>query len=501
MPNNIISKEEYLKGMMSGIHQVSELIKPTYGGCGTNVIVESNLPPYHQVINDCEIIIQAVKVEGHAEKIAVDFLKEISGKQDKLLGNGRKTTILMVDKLLEEGYKYEGDKNKLKRELDALIPIIENEIDKQTKKITVADIEAVATTASENPETGKLLCEIYEKIGANGIIQPEGSGTFETSYRFIDGVRFDMTGYLSPFMVHDEQAVKDKVKETKAVYEKPLILVTKKKITTDEDINPILTEMINTGQKDLVIFTGDMDSGVASMLIDLHKSKRLNILIIKAPILWTNYVFEDFAKCTGATIIEDATGKNFKNMHLTDLGTCDKIIVDQDETILIGTKDITEHCQSLMNKGDEDSKLRLSWLTNKTVILKLGANSETDLSLKRLKTYDGIRSSELALKHGIVQGGGVCLWKIANDKTNELWKSSAGRMLTLVLEHPYNINQENGATVIPDNIVDASMVIKKAVRHAIGIASTILTAPSLVYIPEPTAVELALMNKQQNAFQ
>ena len=508
--SNIISKEEYIKGMMSGVKQIADLIRPTYGGMGHNVVVESHLRPFHQVINDCETIIQAVKVDTnsdyrmrHAERIGANFLKEISGKQDKLLGNGRKTTILMVDKLLEEGYKYEGDKNELKRELDRLIPVIEAEIDKQTKQITVDEVEAVATTASESPEIGKLLQEIYQKIGKNGILQPEGSGTYDTSYRFIDGVRFDMTGYLSPFMVHDEQAIKDKVKETKAVYEKPLILVTKKKIMTDEDINPLLTEMINSGQKDLVIFTGDMDSGVASMLIELHKSKRFNILIIKAPILWTNYVFEDFAKCVGATIIEDATGKSFKNMHLTDLGTCDKLIVDQDETIIIGTKDLTEHLNSLIAKGDDDSKLRLSWLTNKTAILRLGANSETDLSYKRLKCYDGIRSSELALKHGVVAGGGACLFHIANDQTNELWKSEAGRILTVVLNYPYTVNIENGVKDIPDNIVDASMVIKKAVRHAIGIASTILTSSALVYIPEPTAVELKLMelNKNQNAFE
>jgi len=489
--SNIISKEEYIKGMMSGIKQIADLIRKTYGGMGSNVVVESKLPPYHQVINDCETIIQAVKIEGYAEKIGADFLKEISGKQDKLLGNGRKTTILMVDKLLEEGYKYEGDKNELKRELDKLIPIIESEIDKQTKEITVDEIESVATTASENPEIGKLLQEIYQKIGQNGIIQPEGSGTYETSYRFIDGVRFDMTGYLSP-------AFANHGKET--VYEKPLILVTKKKINTDEDINPILKEiMFSNEPRPLIIFTNDMDSGVASMLVDLHKGGKMKICIIKAPILWTNYIFEDFARCVGATIVEAATGLNLRKLPLSALGTCDKITIDSEETIINPSVDFSEHLRTLQGKGDDDSKLRLSWLTTKTAILKLGANSETDLSYKRLKCYDGIRSSELALKFGIVKGGGLCLKEVSET----LPDSVSGSIMKEVLKTPYDINIENGVKDIPDNIVDASMVIKKAVRHAIGISSTILTASALVYLPKKTPLEMQyeITTQQHNAFQ
>lgn len=483
MQTNIIDKEEYVKGISRGVKIIADLIKPTYGGKGKNVIVESHLRPYHQIVNDCETIIQSVKITGKSEKIGANFLKEISSQQDKLMGNGRKTTILMTNKLLELGNAYKGDKNELKRELDALISFIEAEIDLQTTLITENEVESVATTASENKETGELLREIYFKIGKSGIIQPEGSGTFETSYRFIDGVRFDMTGFLSPVFANEN---------SKAVYEKPLILITKKKITTDDEINPLLTEFIQMeDRRPLIIFTQDMDSGIASMLVDLHKSKRLEICIIKAPTLWQDYVFQDFAKCVGATIIEDATGLNLKKIPLSALGTCDKITVDTDETILIGTKDISEHIAQLQSKGDDDSKLRLSWLTNKTAILKLGANSETDLSLKRLKCHDAIRSSELALKYGIVKGGGLCLNKVADTLPDTI----AGAILKEVLKTPYDINLENGVKEIPENVVDASMVIKKAVRHAVGIASTILTASALVYLPEEPII------KEQQAFQ
>lgn len=495
---NILKGSDAILGMMQGVSIVTELIRPTYGGSGSNVIVESKLRPYHMVANDAQTIVQSIFLKDPAQKRGLEFIKELCDRTDKMSGDARKTTIILAEEILKAGYEANINKLELKRELDALIPLIENEIDKCTTEIAPNEVGMVATTASESTEMGSLLQEIYQNIGKDGIISPEGSGTFETSYKIIDGVRFHDTGYLSSSMVHDEQARKDKVKETKAIYEKPLILVTKRKITTDEDINPLLWDMKQQGNKDLVIFTQDMDSGVASMLVNLHNSKQFNILIIKAPTLWREYVFEDFAKCTGATIVEDATGVTFKNLQQSHLGTCERIIVDQDETIIIGTKDITEHVSWLKDKGDADSKLRLSWLTNKTAILRLGANSETDLSYKRLKCNDAICSSQLALQYGIVKGGGLCLASIASL----LHDTVAGKVLSKALLAPLAQNNANGCLIIPDNIVDAAQVVKTAVRNAIGIASTILTANGYVFIPEKSAQEMQyeLAMNQHHAF-
>lgn len=497
--SNILTDSDATLGMIMGVKVVTDIIRKTYGGHGTNVIVESHLNPGHSIANDAQTIVQAIQLSDPAQKRGLAFLKELCNKQDKAVGDSRKTTILLAEEILKAGYDSEINKLELKRELDKLIPFIENEIDKQTIQINVDEVSKVATTASESEETGALLQDIYTRIGKDGIIIPEASGTYETSYKFIEGVRFDMTGFLSPFLVHDEQALKDKVKETKAIYENPLILVTKKKITTDEDINPILSQMIMENKKDLVIFTQDMDSGVTSMLIDLHKSKRFNILIIKAPVLWQNYVFEDFAKCTGATVIEDASGLNLRKLPLEVLGTCGKITVDEDETVIVGTKDISEHIAHLKTKQDDDSKLRLSWLTNKTVILKLGANSETDLSYKRLKTYDGIRSSQSALKYGIVKGGGLCLENVAMS----LPDTPAGKIMKQALQAPRKqIIFNSDCLDIPETVVDSAFTIKCAVRNAIGIASTIITAPTIIYIPEKTPQETAyeIAMQKNNAF-
>lgn len=495
------------EGMMTGVKLATDLIKPTYGGNGKNVIVESTRYPYHMIVNDAQSIVQSIKIKyDPAQKIGLDFVKELCDKADKVSGDARKTTILLLNAILEEGYKSPLNKLQLKRDLDALIPFIESEIDKQTKQITVDEVYGVAKTASESEETGKLMQEIYQQIGKNGIISIEGSGTYETTYKITNGVRFEMTGMLSPEMVHDEEALKDKQKETKAVYENPWILVTKKKITTDDDINPLLIDMRNEGRKDLVIFTNDMDSGVASMLVNLHKSKQFNILIIKAPVLFQNYVFEDFAKCVGATIIEDATGLGLGNkIPMSALGTCGRIEVDQEDCVLTGIQDITEHCKELQAKGDDDSNLRLSWLATKSAMLKLGSNSQTDLSYKRLKANDANRSTYLALQYGIVRGGGLCLAQISDV----LPATPAGLILANALIAPadqakmnYGLEIDPYMELITEDIVDASMVIKRAVRNAVGIASTILTSDSIVYIPEltPTEMSYQIAMKQQNPF-
>jgi len=504
MKNNII-QEEAISGMMEGVKLCSDLIRPTYGGAGTNVIVETKLYPFHAVYNDAQSIVQAIRVTDKAQKIGVESIKELCDKADKVSGDARKTTIIMADTILQNGYKSEMKKLDLKRELDKLIPFIESEIDQRTKSITVDNVKGVATTASESEEIGSLLQEIYKQIGPNGILTVEGSKTYDTNYVVTNGIRFESTGMLSSEMVHDEEAIADKRKETKAVYENPLILVTKKKITTDEEINPLLREMRDMGKKDLVIFTNDMDSGVASMLVGLHKSKDFNILIIKAPTLWQDFVFEDFAKCTGSTIIHDASGLTLKNLQMQHLGTCGRIEVDGEDTILNGIADISDHIENLSNKGDDDSNLRLSWLATKSATLKLGSNSETDLSYKRLKCNDANRSTYLALKYGVVKGGGICLWDISNS----LPDTEAGKIMLEALRAPleqarknYGLEINPYTEIITEDIVDSSMVIKRAVRNAVGLASTLLTANAIVYIPDLTESEIALQKslRQDNPF-
>lgn len=508
-----------LPKLAEGVRKACEMVAPTMGAAGTNVCLEHNLNPKHLLTNDGATIIQSIELADPIESIGLGFLKEAVERSNNNSGDGSTTTSVLLNAILQEGIKSGISTLEIKKSLDDCLPIIEKSIDDQTRQITVEDIPAVAKIAGESEEIGTVLGEIYRVIGKDGIIHLEGSGTYSTSYSLIEGVRFSGTGYLSPYMAHDDEAAKAGRKETKAVYHKPSILVTKRKIGSLNEINPLLAALEAQGKKDLVIFTDDMDSGVASVLIEAHKKHVINLLIIKAPVLWKGYVFEDFAKVTGSTIVEDAAGITFKNLQLDHLGTCDTIICDKDECTVIGTADFTDHIAELEkdeSMPDVDRKLRLSWLTTKTAILKLGAKSETELSYLRLKTEDAIHSSRLALKGGIVAGGGLALANASKD----LPFTTGGDILREALAAPLKqiitnagISEEDGGELLdrqnvnnPNlgfnantlefvdmfdaNIVDAALVVKGAIRNALGIASTLLTTSSVITLPPPSQEEL-----------
>jgi len=498
MQSNITTGKTATGKLYLGIKKAVDAIRLTYGNNGCNAVVENVNYPYHEVANDAQTIIQAIQLTDPVEKRGLGFLKELMDKANASSGDGRKTTAIIADTIIGMGFDQDRlSGNELKRELDALIPVVEGKIDERIKNIIEEEVYKVASIAGESKRIGNLVGDIYKKIGKDGIIHVEGSGTYEDSVKFTEGVRFQDTGFLSPYMVHDEVAVKEGRKETKAVYENPTILVTKQKINHINDINPLLATLDKKGVKTLVIFTDDMDSNVASLLVGLHKSKQMNILIIKASVLWKNYVFEDFAKCVGATIVEDASGVNLKNFQFEHLGTCDKIVVDKDETVLVGTADLSNHIAELIAEGSNDSKLRVSWLNNKTAILKLGANSESELSYLRLKTNDAINSSRLALKGGVVEGGGICLVDVAT----ELPHTITGQILATALSEPYEQICRNGGnteTVGNEDVLDSAIVIKNAVRNAVSLAGTILTCGVVVTIPEPTEKEIAMMKLTSN---
>jgi len=541
--NNVTQGTKAIQGMIDGIKLVTNAIRPTYGHNGINVVVEADRYPFHKVANDAQTIIQAIETENPVQNRGLGFLKELSDKQNATSGDGRKTTCIIAETILEEGFKSELKGMNLKRELDALIPVIEQKIDEHKRVIDIDEVHKVATIAGESESIGNLIGSIYKTIGKDGVITVEGSGTYDDGIKYIDGVRFNDCGFLSPLMAHDKDSDKhgdtgskknengmetmgDKVL-TKAVYENPLILVTYQKMEKQEHFDTILGLMDKHGKKDLIIFTHDMDSRVAQVLLDTHKQEMFNICIIKAPSVFRMEVFEDFAKVTGATVISDITGLDLADLpiDLSFCGTCYKIIVDKNETTIIGTQDVSEHIAELKAQNTELANMRIKWLSTKTAVLKLGANNESELSYRRLKCEDAVNASRLALQDGVVQGGGITLYKVAH----ELPDTVAGDILRTALIAPVcqimtnageakkplmmfsgadklklkDINTTGEIIMLPegvemktlpdymfdipdtfgDNVLDASLVTKNAIRNAISLASTVLTTGVVITLP------------------
>lgn len=516
-----------LPRLADGVHKAAMIVARTMGPRGENVIIEASIAPFSRTTNDGATIIKALELADPIEKIGLGYLKEAVERSNNNSGDGSSTTSVILDAILQGGLKTGSNNLELKRSLDECLPLIEESIRTQTKQITVEEVISVARIAGENEVLAQALSDIYKQVGKDGIVHLDNSDSYETSFSTIDGIRFVDTGFLSPYMAYDEQAEKDGKKPTKAIYKNPQILVTKNKITKVQDIDPILQFLIAKEEKALVIFTDDMDSNVARGLIEFQKNEKrpINILIIKAPTLWKSYVFEDFAKITGATIIEDASGTALGSKFKIEwLGTCETLICDKEETTVIGIKDIQQHIAELEADGSRDAKLRLSWLTTKTAILKLGAKSETELTYLRDKATDAIFSCRSALKNGVVAGAGVALASIALH-TKCLPDTIGGNILKIALKQPMlqilanagksieNIVLEHGNPVAMVNewervydvvsdklvmaheagIVDSSDIVLGAVKNALGIASTILTASSVVLLPPVSQEEL--MNK------
>ena len=402
-----------------------------------------------------------------------------------MAGDGRKTTCIIAETILDEGFKSSDLQGlALKRELDSLIPLVEAKIDDRTQEIGIDDIHKVATISGESEAIGSLIGDIYKIIGKDGVITVEGSGTHQDQVKYISGVRFHDTGMIADGFAHDEEAKKQGLPEKRAIYENPVILVTKQRIERIDQIDPLIQNLISRQQKNLVIFTDDMDTGIAKALLDTHKEGIFNILIIKAPTIFRKEVFEDFAKVTGSQIVEPANGIYLEEIPLNILGTCDKIIVDKSETIVMGIADIEKHIEDLKNNNDEVSNMRIKWLNTATAVLKLGANNESELSYKRLKCEDAVNASKLALAGGVVKGGGITLYEISKELPN----TKAGQILSTALQAPlYQIMANSNMTEIPkfpESVLDASLVLKNAIRNSISLASTVLTTGLIITLPE-----------------
>lgn len=469
MDNNITQNPQ--EDFLTGIEQVSEIIRKSYGPNGSNVSIEQPYYPYHILANDAQSIIQAVHIEDPVKRRGLNFLKELSDKATKDSGEGRKTTIIIAETLLKEGLKLKKKGMELKEELDLLSKRVIEEIEKNSTRIEIEDIGKVAKTSSRSEEIGSLFQEIYNQIGREGIIEVEGSETFETSYKITDGVKFKYLNWISPYMAHNSK--------NQAIYEKPVIIISKKKIDNLNDINALLENLQRQNKRDIVIVAHDIESTIQTILVRAHHNSGLNILVLKPDVLYRDFTYEDFAACVGAKIISDETGITLKTLKMEDLGTCDKLIADGEDTILLGIKDIKEHKKNLEEKGDNDSRLRLDWLSNKSAIIKLGAGSESELSYKMLKVKDAINACRLALEGGVVQGAGLSM--VYNNLSHTYEVES---VLIDALEAPFNQLVKNGLEKVNDDVKDPTIVITNAIKNAVSLAGIVLTTEVDIRLPD-----------------
>jgi len=482
--SNIKFDRDAFSAQVAGFKIGTRAVRKAYGPRGVNASIEAELYPYHEVANDARKIVSLINPTDPYQRLGISYLKELMDRADKVSKDGRKTTAIMAEAILDGVAASDESPLDLKRGLDALIPAVEAAIDASKSPVTVDDVDRVASIAAESEALGKAIGDTFRAVGRDGVVHIEGSDTHQTYFTATEGIRFSGTGYLAASMAG---------RDGKAAYENPVVLVTKRRISSLGEINPLMEKLTTDGSpisgRPLVIFTDDMDPSVASAMIRAHRDGVAKILIVKAPTLWKGYVFEDFAKATGATIVEDATGVTFKGLRLDHLGTCARISVDEDEAVITGGADVSGHVERLRAKGDNDSLIRLQWLNSRTATLKIGSNSESELSYLKPKAEDGAASARLALMDGAVAGAGMALHRAAESMPD----TPAGRVMAAALREPRRQILASGVAGDPDpRVLDAAKVVKNAVRNAVGLASTFITSGMAITLPPKTVDQAAM---------
>lgn len=485
---------------MRGVDAVADVVKPTLGAAGSNVILEAGVAPGHMVTNDGVSIAQMVRMTDPVENIGANLIKEIASRSDKESGDGTTTSTVLAQAILHAGINVPGNPMDIKRSLDECLPLIYASIDEQRRDIGPEDIRPVAVVSGESEELGEMFEAMYKEIGKDGIVELDTSNLPDTYYTITEGVRLRNAGWLGAY---------SSTEPGKAVYKNPHILISRDAIRTEADIMPIVTALAQKGINELVLFCDEIDMGIASKLAYNHLNGKFRSLIIKAPTLWKDWITEDFARITGATVVDAAAGVTFKTLTMEHLGTCEKIITTRDETRVIGIKDITEYLKELNERGDDDSKLRASWLQTKVATLRLGASSDTELSYKRLKAEDARGATYLALQDGIVPGGGVALVnavpKLPDTVGGRLLRTALGAPMRQIIENAggtheqkkeadargFNAKTGEWVDMWDAGIVDPARVVKNAIKNAVSVAGTVLTAQGVIVIPQDVKNEAA----------
>lgn len=463
--------------LMEGIRKITSVIAPTYGPGGTNVIIRTLERPFYRSTNDGKLILDGLKLDDEIEETGRLIMAHSTDTAERESGDGRKTTCLLTSAIMDETWKSEEDAMTLYHSLQDCIPAIFDSIEKQKKIITVDEVKGVASIAADNKNIGKLVQEIYQAVGKDAIIEIDTSGLPETFYTLTEGFRI-RTGCLGEYSKNSEEY-------TKGVYLNPLILISKEKITSKDQLEPIFKFLKQNGKDELVIFTEDIDLTVLSSIARTHLEGGFKTMVIKVPILFKDWIYEDLSKLTGATPIDFKNGKTFKSVIATDFGTCEKVTATAYETRVIGTKDIKLHIKNLEEMAHEDNqlKVRISWLQSKIAILKVGGNSDAEVGYALKKARDACSSAYWALRDGVVTGGGTCLVEAIKSLPDTI----GGNILKKVLHVPYDQICRNMkiTNLIPDNTVqDAVVVVKNAVKNAISIAGTNLTGKTVITLPK-----------------
>lgn len=528
MAKKIFYTNEARDKVLSGAKQLYDAVKVTFGPKGQNVVIEKSYGAptiTHDGVTVAEAVDLGSTEENLGEQIGAKLIKSAAEKLNKVAGDGTTTVTVLTYNILSEANKLIAagvNPMELRKGIEAAGAEIIKGIEKSAEKIAGDDkkVAEVASISAGDAEIGQLIADVISKIGKDGVVTVEQGQGLEMEQEIVEGFTYDK-GFSSPFFITDTN-------RQEAVFEKPLVLITDKKISSAQELLPILEQCAQAGKKDLVIIAEEVEGEALSVLV-LNKLKGVfNTLVLKAPSFGDRRkeIMEDIAILTDATVVSSDRGMKLEEVGMEVLGSCGKVIATKDETTIIkGTGDKKAvaarieliQSQTKLAKSDyERSELekRAAALLGKVAIIKVGGASEAEIDEKKFRVDDAVAATKAALAEGIVTGGGVTLVNLAanlkadNDGAKIVKKAltapfihimeNAGLNSQALLAEVEKAKAGQGINVMEpekglvdlkkSGVIDPAKVTKEAVQSATSIAATAITMGALIVdIPEKQA--------------
>ncbi len=534
MAKEILYKDKARESLKKGIDKVANAVKVTLGPKGRNVILEKSYGS-PVITKDGVTVAKEISLENKLENVAAQLVKEVAEKTADIAGDGTTTATLLVQAIVNEGFnQISAGANPviLKKGIDKAVEKTLKMLDEKSIKIEdKKKIEEVASISANDPEIGKLIAEVFNDIGKDGVVTVEESQTLGFSKEVVEGLQFDK-GYISPYMMTDTERME-------AVLDDPYILITDQKISSMNDLLPILEKVIQAGKKNIAIIADDVEGEALATLIVNKIRGTFSALAIKAPGFGDRRkeMLEDIAIVTGGKVITSDLGLKLENTDISMLGQARRIVANKDNTTIVdgkGEKSEIEkrikQIKSQIEKVDSEfdkEKLteRLAKLSGGVAVLKVGAVTETEMKEKKYRIEDAINATRAALEEGIVPGGGIALFEIAKELTNNkseyfpvIGDEAKGiDILLRALEYPLRTIVENAGKapedvfthlmkenkpgvgfnaltgefveMVKEGIIDPTKVVKTALSNASSVASLILISEAVISeIPEKKQV-------------
>ena len=521
MAKDIIYGEEARKALQAGIDTLADTVKITLGPKGRNVVLSKKYGS-PLITNDGVTIAKEIELEDAFQNMGAALVKEVATKTNDAAGDGTTTATLLAQALVREGMKNiaaGANPMVVKKGMQKAVDAAVEQIKKNSQAVNGSkDIERVATVSAGDESVGKLIAEAMEKVTADGVITLEEGKTAETYSEVVEGMQFDR-GYISPYMVTDT----DKME---AVIDDPYILITDKKISSIQDVLPLLEQIVQAGKK-LVIIAEDVEGDALTNII-LNKLRGVFVCVaVKAPGFGDRRkeMLKDIAILTGGEVITEEIGLDIKETQINQLGRAKQVKVNKENTIIVdgcGDKDaikdrVHEIKNAIENTTSEFDKEklqeRLAKLSGGVGVIKVGAATEVEMKEKKLRIEDALAATKAAVEEGIVAGGGTALINAmpavkALVDTLEGDEKTGAKIVLRALEEPVRqialnaglegsviidtINREGKVgygfdaytetygDMISAGIVDPAKVTRSALQNAASVAAMVLTTESLV---------------------